>query len=124
MSDNAQVVRQAYGHFASGDIPSLLELMSDDVEWSTPRLVPQGGDYSGRDGVGAFFAAIGENWSELAIETSNVVADGATVISLGHARGRRTSGEEAEYGFCHAFTIDGGTITRFREYIAIDDKLS
>jgi ketosteroid isomerase-like protein len=123
MSDNAQVIRDAYGCFERGDIPSLLELMSDDVEWETPRIVPQGGTFNGRDGVGEFFARIGENWSELGIETENVIADGDRVIGLGVARGSLAGGGDAEYGYCHAFTVRDGKIVAFREYVAIDDKL-
>ena len=123
MSDNVQVITDAYEAFGRGDIPSLLENMSDDVEWSAPGILPQGGDYSGRDGVGAFFAAIGENWSELSVESNDLVADGPHVISLGKARGKMSSGDEKEYGFCHAFTVEDGKITRFREYVALDDKL-
>ncbi len=124
MSDNAQVIADAYDAFQTGDIPSILEKVSDEVEWLSPGLLPQGGDYSGRDGVGGFFAAIGENWSELTIESYDLVADGPYVVSVGQARGKLSSGGEAAYGFSHAFTLDDGLITRFREYVAVDDKLS
>jgi ketosteroid isomerase-like protein len=123
MSDNAQIIRDAYACFERGDIPSLLELMSDDVEWETPRIVPQGGKFHGRDGVGEFFAGIAQNWSELGIETDDPIANGDRVIGLGAARGSLASGGDAEYGFCHVFTVRDGKIVAFREYIALDDKL-
>ena len=123
MSDNVQVINDAYEAFQRGDIPSLLENVSDEVQWNAPGILPQGGDYHGRDGVGAFFAAIGENWSELQIKFDDLIADGPLVISLGQARGKLSSGGETAYGFCHAFTLDDGQITRFREYVAVDDTL-
>jgi ketosteroid isomerase-like protein len=123
MSDNAEVVREAYGYFEQGDIPSLLELMSDDVEWNVPRIVPQGGSFSGRDGVGGFFAGLAEKWSELGIETEDLIADGDRVIGLGVARGSLAAGGNVEYGYCHAFTVRDGKIVAFREYVALDDKL-
>ena len=122
MSDNAQVVTQAYDAFRNGDIPSLLELLSDDVEWEVPRIVPQGGSFSGRDGVGEFFAGLGAKWNELEVDIESLVSDGEHVVGLGTARGNLAGGG-AGYGFTHVFTVADGKIVRFREYVAVDEKL-
>ncbi len=59
MADNSEVIGGAYAAFERGDIPALLEMMSEDVEWEVPKPLPTAGSYRGRDGVGEFFAAIG-----------------------------------------------------------------
>ena len=123
MSDNAQVVREAYECFASGDIPGLLERLSDDVDWESPGILPVGGSYQGHDGAGQFFSTVAEKWPELEVKPDNLVADGDYVVSLGHARGKLTSGDEAEYGFSHVFKVEDGKVTRFREYVMADDKI-
>jgi ketosteroid isomerase-like protein len=123
MSENAQVVDKAYECFARGDIPALLELTSDDVQWDVPRIVPHGGSFSGRDGVGEFFSGIAANWSELEVLSDDVVANADKVLVLGRARGKLQGGDAIEYGFTHAFTVGDGQITRFRVYIALDDKI-
>jgi len=123
MSDNAQVVSEAYECFGRGDIPSLLELMSDEVEWTTPGILPQSGTFRGREGVGEFFAGVAEKWGELEVKPDDLVANGTHVVALGQARGTLASGDAAEYGFSHVFTLDGGKIVRFREYVMADDKI-
>lgn len=123
MPDIAQIVRDAYDRFARGDIPALLELMSEDVQWDVPGVVPQGGSFSGRDGVGKFFAGVAENWAKLEVVSEELVVNGEHVVGIGEARGELAAGERSGYGFTHVFTIRGGQIVRFREYVAVDDKL-
>jgi ketosteroid isomerase-like protein len=35
--ENTQLVQQAYRDFQNGDIPALLDALSEDVEWVAPR---------------------------------------------------------------------------------------
>ena len=113
---STEVVNEAYAAFGRGDIPSLLETLSEDVDWAVPEILPQGGSFRGRDGVGEFFAGVAENWPELKIELDELVADGDHVVGVGHGEGKLASGEPAEYGFTHVFTVGDGKIVRFREY--------
>ena len=48
MGQNTKVVQQAYDAFGRGDIPGLLALLDDSVEWSSPKTLPHGGDFRGR----------------------------------------------------------------------------
>jgi ketosteroid isomerase-like protein len=123
MSDNAQVVRGAYERFATGDIPGLLELLSDDVDWASPGILPVGGSYHGHDGAGQFFANVGEKWAEIEVKPDNLVVNGDYVVSLGHVNGKLPSGESTEYDFSHVFEVSDGKVTRFREYVFADDKI-
>jgi ketosteroid isomerase-like protein len=34
--ENLQVVHQAYEAFGRGDVPGVLAMLTEDVEWSTP----------------------------------------------------------------------------------------
>jgi ketosteroid isomerase-like protein len=47
MDDNVAVVRAAYAAFGRGDISAILELLHDDIAWSAPRSLPQGGTFAG-----------------------------------------------------------------------------
>ena len=113
---NVETVKQAYAAFGRGDIPALLEMMSEEVDWVVTDILPQGGSFRGRDGVGQFFEGVGREWPELEIELDELVADGDHVIGLGHGKGKLAGGEAADYGFAHAFTVADGKIVRFREY--------
>ncbi len=118
MGSNTEVVNEAYAAFGRGDIPGLLELLSEDVEWTATEVLPQGGSFRGRDGVGEFFAGVAQNWPELEIEIDDLVAEGDHVVGIGHGEGKLAGGEQADYGFTHVFTVGDGKIVRFREYAA------
>jgi len=51
MGSNASVVEAAYAAFGRGDIEGVLALLDPAVEWSAPATLPQGGQFSGIDGV-------------------------------------------------------------------------
>jgi ketosteroid isomerase-like protein len=48
MAKNVDPVNEAYATFTKGDIPALLESLSDDVDWSSPATLPHGGDFGGK----------------------------------------------------------------------------
>ena len=60
--ENTKLVKQAYERFKSGDIQSLLNLVSDDVEWELPNIenVPFAGKRHGREQVGEFFKSLAD----------------------------------------------------------------
>jgi ketosteroid isomerase-like protein len=118
MSSSREVVNEAYAAFGRGDIESLLELLSEEIDWHVPEVLPQGGSFRGRDGVGEFFAGIPREWPEFEIEMDDLITEGDLVVGIGHAKGTLASGEAADYGFAHVFTVGDGKIVRFREYAA------
>ncbi len=117
MADNSEVIGGAYAAFESGDIPAILELMSDDVEWESPKPLPVAGSYPGRDGVGEFFAAIGREYPELSIDIEAIVASGEHVVGIGSGEGKLANGTAVRYGFTHVFQLADGKVVRFREYV-------
>jgi ketosteroid isomerase-like protein len=124
MGANAKLVEQAYSAFGRGDIPGLLELLDDEVEWTSPRTLPQGGEYHGKAEVLKFFEAVGGAWDELAIDVERVGEVGADLV-VGIVRGDgRRNGKPAGYGAAQAFNVRNGKITRFREYVDIDDAIA
>jgi hypothetical protein len=56
--ENRQLVEQAYATFKTGDIPTLLQSMSEDITWQLPEVenVPFAGKRQGRGAVGEFFS--------------------------------------------------------------------
>jgi SnoaL-like domain/Putative transposase len=65
---NEQLVRNLYDAFGRGDIPTILNMLADDVDWYDPGppAVTHAGRYRGREDVLRFFSRIGES---LVIET-------------------------------------------------------
>jgi ketosteroid isomerase-like protein len=65
MSDkNVSTVQNIYGAFGRGDVPGILELVTDDTEWGyngPSREVPWHPTYKGRANLPKFFQALMEN---------------------------------------------------------------
>jgi ketosteroid isomerase-like protein len=125
MGANAKVVQDAYAAFGRGDIAAVLDLVSDDVEWSSPRTLPHGGEFHGKTEVGGFFKAIGANWTALPLDIEAVgEVGGELVVGVLRANGTRDTGAKQSYGAAHAFTVRNGKIVRFREYVDVDAAIS
>ena len=85
---NAEVIRQAYEAFGRGDIPTVLGVLADDVDWTLqgPSAIPWAGPRRGREAVGEFFSLLGENLEFERFEPREFVAQGDTVVVLGDER--------------------------------------
>ena len=119
MSDQANVgvVQQGYEALGRGDIPALLDLMADDVEWTLqgPPVIPWAGTRRGREGVAKFFSLLGETLEFERFEPREFVAQGDTVVVLGYERSLvkptgRTFGQE----WAHVYTLRDGKIAKGR----------
>lgn len=120
---NTQLVQQAYADFKSEDIPAVLKLLSDDVEWIFPKIegVPYSGKHQGREEVGQFFTTLGDSQEVLEFEPRKFVAQSDKVVALGHYAWRvKATGKEFASDFAHAFTVHEERIARFQEYADTD----
>jgi ketosteroid isomerase-like protein len=88
--DNVGVVRGAYDAFQRGDVPAIIGILHDDIEWHVPAVLPHGFDARGHEQVGQFFARLVERWDELGIEIGDFVASGAHVVAPSAARAARS----------------------------------
>jgi ketosteroid isomerase-like protein len=125
MAANVEVVRGAYAAFGRGDIGAVIELLDDSVQWSSPATLPQGGNFTGKDGVMRFFEGVGAAWEslELELESLGEIGDGL-VCGIVRGSGSLRNGGPSQYGAMHAFTLHGGKITNFREFVDIDKALA
>ena len=119
--DNVRVVRDAYAAFQRSDIPGLLEILSDDIDWWTPgapEQIPYAGRVGGREAVGRFFAKLDESEEFTHFEPEEFIAQGDRVAVTGNFKGRtRTAGREYDIDWLHVFTVRDGRVTAFREYL-------
>jgi len=59
---NIETAKQMYAALGRGDIQAILDLVTDDVDWSTDAAItsaPWYGPRHGKAGVASFFAAVG-----------------------------------------------------------------
>jgi ketosteroid isomerase-like protein len=103
----------------------VLDNLAEDVQWSTPATLPQGGQFQGKSGAMQFFQAVGAAWNTLGLNVESVSEAGEDLV-VGIVRGNGTlrGGGPSGYGAVHVFTIREGKITRFREYTDLDGPLN
>ena len=118
-SDNLELIRNVYGMFARGDVPAILETLTDDIDWHLlgPAEMPLGRPRRGKEEVLQFFRTIGEELKVESFEPHEFLADGDRVVVTGFEKMRvAATGRSYEVEWLHLFTVRDGRIARFREY--------
>jgi uncharacterized protein len=116
--ESLQVVKEGYAAFSRGDIPGLLALMAEDVDWIIPGTgFPLAGTYRGRDGVANFFQKLAVETEILDFQPREFIADGDRVLVVGWERAKvKATNRTVEVDWVMSFTIRNGKIAIFREY--------
>ena len=118
---NIDVVQSGYAAFGRGDIPGLLALLDASVEWKTPGTLdlPTAGTRRGHAEVAAFFGTLNEIIDFEHFEPQTFLADGDRVVVFGidRLKVKGGSGKSLSEDWCHVFTVRGGKIVAFQEYI-------
>ena len=118
--ENRQIVEQAYVTFKAGDIPTLLQSMSENVTWQLPEIenVPFSGKRQGRGAVGEFFSTLASLMDAHSFEPREFIAESDKVVVLGHYVWQvKANGRTFEGDFAHVFTVRNGQIVAFHEYM-------
>ena len=110
------VVQTAYAAFGRGDIPGILDLISDEAEWKFcgSKGLPYTGTFRSKDDIAKWFASIPEVEEILAFEPREFISAGDKVTVLGWERSQvRPGGKVFESEWVHLFTIRDGRVVRF-----------
>jgi uncharacterized protein len=117
--DNVGIVQQAYRHFKDGNLPEVLNLCDENVEWELPAMegIPFSGKRRGRDQVEQFFTQLADAQEVLQFEPREFIAQGDKVVTLGHyAWSVRETDRNYESDWVHVFTVRNGKVAQFKEY--------
>jgi ketosteroid isomerase-like protein len=117
--ENVDVVQRTYEAVGRGDIPALLNLLTDDVEWTFqgPSVIPFAGTRRGREEVAEFFSSVGETLEFEQFEPREFVGQGDTVVVLGFERNLiKPTGRTFEQEWAHVYTLRDGKIAKFRAF--------
>jgi len=117
--DATAVVKQAYEAFGRQDVPAILKLVAEDVDWEL--VGPAGLAYAGKrrnhKEVADFFAAIPRADNIHAFEPREFIAAGEHVTVLGwEAATAVDTGTRFEGEWVHVFTVKKGKVTRWRGF--------
>jgi ketosteroid isomerase-like protein len=115
---NGETIKGLYDAFARGDIPAVLGAMDANISWTEAEGFMYGGTYHGPNGVlENVFMKIGSEWEGFTVVPGQIVDGGSTVVALGTYSGRYVkTGNSMSVPFAHAWTFEGGKITKFVQY--------
>lgn len=111
------VVEKAYQVLATGDVPTFLGLLDDNVEWTEAAGFPYAGTYHGPQAIlEGVFARLGREWDDFKIDPNQLVADGDAVVVIGTYSGTyKSTGKSFSARFAHAFTVKDDKIVQFEQ---------
>lgn len=120
MSKLTETVQMIYAAFGRGDIPAILEVMADDVDWEYGGSVDdvpwlQAGQ--GRATVGRFFEAVGANLELRSFVVNDVLEGPNVVVGLVNLEAivKGTGATLREIDEAHVWRFDErGRVARFR----------
>jgi hypothetical protein len=117
--DKKRIVQSIFAAFGRGDIPGVLEHVSEDVTWSAPGpdVIPYFGERRGHAGATEFFVQLGTNVDFEHFEPGAFIAEGDRVVVLGRERGRvKGTGKTFDNEWALVFAFDGGKVSGFQCY--------
>ncbi len=119
MAKPLDISKQAYTAFTNGNIPALLDLLADDVEWrflARPEYgTPYGGTFRGKQAVGSFFAKLAEMTQIVEFEPRDFLEGPNHVTTIGRTKGRMLpDGAVHESDWVHVAVVNSaGKIARW-----------
>jgi ketosteroid isomerase-like protein len=118
--NNLQKVQTIYEAFGRGDVPTILELCGDDIDWDYAQRghsIPWLQRRRGRAGVGGFFQAVGEHL-DITMFAAKTYCEGQGVVCVLcdiEAKVKPTGKVFREEDEVHVWHFDAaGRIVRFR----------
>lgn len=117
---NKKIAQAIYDYFGQGNVPAILDLVTDDVIWTCPgptEILPYAQVYNGKKGVEDFFRLIYANKDFPKFEVKELIGEGDKVVALGHwdAKSKKT-GTPYSGDWAMAFYFRDGKLYEHREY--------
>ena len=119
MPTNKQIIQGAYQAFAEGDVPKVLALMDDKIEWAEAEGFPLHGTYVGPQAVvDGVFMRLGEIGDEFTVTPTRFVAEDDTVVATGtYSWKHRSTGQPARVQMAHVWTFRDGKIISMQQHV-------
>ncbi len=112
-----EIIRSFYAALGTGDAAAALGLMAEDIAWTSMWAYRPTGVGPAHVAAGVF-APLMRDWSSFAITPAQYIVEGEQVVSLGRFTGvHGATGKAVDAAYAHHWTVAGGEITRFQQYI-------
>jgi ketosteroid isomerase-like protein len=118
---NVALIQKIYAAFGKGDVPTMLEYMTDGIDWGIEghesSEVPWHGTGTGKKFVATFFETLGRECVFTRFEPSGFLASSTAVACLVTFEVTvKKNGRKALENAIHHFTLDNGRVTRWRGF--------
>ncbi|MFI5894518.1 nuclear transport factor 2 family protein [Actinoplanes sp. NPDC051513] len=119
MSTPLHAIQDHYAASAKGDLAGMLAPLSPDVRWTEMAGFPYAGTYVGPEAVREnVFDRITAEWADFQAVPEHFVSEGQEVVAFGTYAGTyRASGKAMAARFVHHWTVEGGVVVRFEQYV-------
>ncbi|RLI72059.1 ketosteroid isomerase [Archaeoglobales archaeon] len=121
--ENVQLIKQMFAAFGRGDIPAILDIIAENVDWQSPVTrnpsihISWAKPRYTREEVATYFKELSDKVKPEHLEILEFIAKGDRVVVEGRNRGIvRSTGHTYEHDWVMIFTLRGGKIVRFRHY--------
>lgn len=115
---NTQIIQSCYEKFSKGDIPGILEVLDENILWSSPVVenAPHTGERTGRKSINEFFELLSKDEDITRFEPLVYIAQDDRVCVRGEfAATVNATGRSYESEWVHIFTLRDGKVVNFFE---------
>ena len=117
---NTEMAQELYNLFGQGNVPAILDLVTDDIVWTCPGptdILPYAQVYHGKKGVAEFFKLIYANKDFPSFKIHEYISEGNKVVALGHwdAKSKKT-GNPYSGDWVMVFYFRDGKLYEHKEY--------
>jgi uncharacterized protein len=117
---NTRRAQDGYAAFGRGDLPAVLAMLADDIEWVTPGppdILPNAGTSRGKDAVAAWFGTLAENVEFQTFEPREFIAQGDRVVSLVYVELTvRSTGRQVKQHEVHVWRFAADKLAHFEAF--------
>jgi uncharacterized protein len=118
--ESRDIVRGAYEAFARGDIPAVLAVFDENVEWHEAEHIPYwpGGPFIGLQAVlDGVIARIPQDYDGFTIDVRRIVGCGDTVLVEARYRATvRATGKPLDAQVAHVWDLRDGKLVHWQQY--------
>ena len=117
---NVQLVQECYAAYARKDLDKFFACMTPNIDWELTEVpgVAFTGKRKGREEIAEYVDRFDETLVIREFTAREFIAQGDKVVVLGHsAWTAKATNAEIESDWVHVFTLVGGRVAAFREYL-------
>jgi uncharacterized protein len=118
-TNTVRVVNSFYTALTAGDVPTVLGLLDEQVQWTEAERFPYySGTWIGPQAVlDNLLKRLAADWTRFSATADDFLVEGDSVVSFGHYAGTyKTTSKSMTAPFAHRWTVRDGKIASFSMY--------